>query len=239
MLWDVETGQARFFSRPETNHIHLLAFSPDGRYLAADYDTKTLSQMSVGYQKRTVRVWDVGTRKETNVFDTDGEFPVSLKFSDDAKALVAGFGKGPVKLWQLDGQAEADFPGHSGWVGGLAMSTNGQTLISVGPDIRFWDVRTRRETNKLSSRASGERSIALSRDGRRLAAGACDGRITIWDVASRQEVATLDGHKYDVMQLAFTPDGDQLVSASKDQLRVWRAASPAETDAATEKQARK
>ena len=32
------------------------------------------------------------------------------------------------------------------------------------------------------------------------------------------------------MQLAFTPDGDHLVSASKDQLRVWRAASQADVE---------
>ncbi len=44
-------------------------------------------------------------------------------------------------------------------------------------------------------------------------------------------VATLEGHKEAVTQLAFTPDGDHLVSVSKDQLRVWRAASWAETDA--------
>ena len=42
---------------------------------------------------------------------------------------------------------------------------------------------------------------------------------------SYQEVVTLNGHKERVMQLAFTPDGDHLVSASRDQLRVWRAAS--------------
>jgi len=107
---------------------------------------------------------------------------------------------------------------------------DGQTLISGGEDIRFWDVRTRRETNKLSPRAGGEACIALSRDGRRIAAGAGDGRITIWDVASHQEVATLEGHKESVTQLAFTPDGDHLVSVSKDRLRVWRASSWAETD---------
>jgi WD40 repeat protein len=55
--------------------------------------------------------------------------------------------------------------------------------------------------------------------------GATDGLITILDVASRQEVATLRGHKERVRQLAFTPDGDYLVSASRDQLRIWRAAS--------------
>ena len=63
-------------------------------------------------------------------------------------------------------------------------------------------------------------------------------RITIWDVASHQEVATLEGHEESVRQLAFTPDGDHLVSASKDQLRVWRAPSWAEIEA-EEKQARK
>jgi WD40 repeat protein len=54
-------------------------------------------------------------------------------------------------------------------------------------------------------------------------------------VASHQEVATLERHKEKVMQLAFTPDGDHLVSASKDQLRVWHAASWSETDAEKEK----
>jgi len=107
------------------------------------------------------------------------------------------------------------------------MLPEGQTLISAGTDIRFWDVRTRRENALRLSLKAGADRISLSPDGRRLAAGASDGRITIWDVASRQELATLEGHKYDVMQLAFTPDGDHLVSASKDQLRVWSAASPA------------
>jgi WD40 repeat protein len=230
-LWDAETGQARLFAQPETNIIYRLVFSVDGRYLAAADDTKTLSQMSVGYQKRTVRVWNVGTRKETHVFDTDGQFPVSLKFSDDAKALAAGFWKGPIKLWQLDRPGgEATFPGHSGQVNGLALLSSGQTLISASWDIRSWDVRTRQENAlKLSPRSTAN-CVALSPDGRRLAAGASDGRITIWDVASHQEVATLEGHKDWVTQLAFTPDGDHLVSASKDQLRVWRAASWAETD---------
>ena len=179
-------------------------------------------------------MWDVATRKETQIFSTN-EFPVSLLFSADATSLVAGFAQGPVKLWPLDRPGEAaTFLGHSGWVTGLAMLTNGQTLISTDGDIRFWDIGTRRENAlKLSPRA-GANCISLSPDGRRLAAGASDGRITIWDIASHQEVATLEGHKEQVMQLAFTPDGDHLVSASKDQLRVWRAASRSDADAAIE-----
>jgi WD40 repeat protein/serine/threonine protein kinase len=234
MLWDSETGQMRFFPRPDTNHIYRLVFSLDGRYLAAAEDTKIPSQMAVAYQKRTVRVWDVGTQKQAHVFDTDGEFPVSLTFSADAKALMAGFFSGSVKLWELDGPSGgATFLEHSDGVVGLALLADRQTLISAGANICFWDVRTRHENAlKLSPRSGGFSSLALSPDGRRLAAGGSDGRITIWDLPSHQELATLEGHKEEVMQLAFTPDGDHLVSASKDQLRVWRAPSWADIEVA-------
>jgi WD40 repeat protein len=235
MLWEVETGRACFFAQPDTNTIYRLVFSLDGRYMAAADDTKTLSQMALAYDtRRTIRVWDVGGQKQTHALSTDREFlPVSLTFSADDRALMAGSARGTVKLWPLDGTGEAaTFPGHSGWVNGLAMLTNGQTLISVSPEIRFWDVGTRRENAlKLSPRAGIYHCLALSSDGRRFAAGASDGRITIWDAASHQELATLVGHEESVRQLAFTPDGDHLVSVSKDQLRVWRASSWPEIEA--------
>jgi WD40 repeat protein/serine/threonine protein kinase len=240
-LWDVASGQAQFFAQPGTNNVHRLVFSLDGRYLAAADDAKTLSQMAVGYQVRIIRVWNVAARTMTHVFSTDGEFPVSLKFSADARTILAGFGKGPVKFWQLDGPGKAvTFPGSSGWVGDVALLPDGQTLISVvGPDIHFWDVRTRRQNAlKLSAPGGTYDCVALSPDGRRFAAGTSDGPITIWDVASHQEVATLEGHEESVRQLAFTPEGDHLVSVSKDQLRVWHAPSWAEIEAA-QKESRK
>src|SRR5438132_9267917 len=103
--------------------------------------------MSVAYgTRRTVRVWDVRTQKERRVVSTEGEFPISLAFSADARVLMAGFWKGPVKLWSFDGTGEAaTFLGHSEPVNGLALLPDGQTLISTGTDIRFWDVRTRHE----------------------------------------------------------------------------------------------
>ena len=125
---------------------------------------------------------------------------------------------GSIQLWRLGGPSGATtFPGHSGDVLGLALLPDGQTLISSAGDIRFWDIRTRQETDKLNPSAGGGRGLAVSPDGRRFAVGASDERITIWDVASRQEVATLKGHKEEVRDLAFTPDGDHLVAVSKDQ----------------------
>lgn len=238
-LWDAATRQALPFADPGKNRIHRLVFSMDGRHLAAADNARPLSQMDGGNLSSTIRVWDVEARKETHVFSNDGELLLSLTFSADSKALMAGFSTGSIKLWPLSrsGQA-ATFPGHRGQMEGLALLPDGQTLVSASTDVRFWDVLTRREKDKLNSSPGLYLSLAVSPDGRRLAAGARDGRIIIWDVASHQEVATLDGHKEWVRQLAFTPDGDHLVSVGKDHLRVWRAASWAETEAA-EKEARK
>ena len=184
-------------------------------------------------------MWDVGAKKERHVLSPDGQFLWPLMFSADARLLIASTWRGSVKLWRLDGSKEAaTFLGRSGQVNGLALLPDGQTLISASGGIRFWDVRTRLEIDKLDPQGGWVSGLALSPDGRRLAAGSSDGRITIWDVASRQQVATLEGHEEAVEHLAFTPDGDHLVSASKDQLRVWRAASWAEIEAAGQ-QARK
>jgi WD40 repeat protein len=158
---------------------------------------------------------------------------MSLTFSPDAKALLAGFFRGQVKLWQVDGPSDAaTFLGPDAPVQAVALLPDGRTLVAAGPEIRFWNIRTRHEKDKLSPRGRGDRFIcvAVSPDGRRFAAGAGDGLITIWDVASHQEVATLRGHREPLRQLAFTPDGDYLVSASRDQLRIWRAASLEEAD---------
>ena len=241
VLWDVATSEKRFFAQIGANHIRRLVFSPDGRSLATADEFKLPSEMAGSNDdpRRTVRVWDVGAKKERHVLSPDGQFLWPLMFSADARLLIAGTWRGSVKLWRLDGSKEAaTFLGRSGQVNGLALLPDGQTLISASGGIRFWDVRTRLEIDKLDPQGGWVSGLALSPDGRRLAAGSSDGRITIWDVASRQQVATLEGLEEAVEHLAFTPDGDHLVSASKDQLRVWRAASWAEIEAAGQ-QARK
>jgi len=83
-----------------------------------------------------------------------------------------------------------------------------KTLISAGPDIRFWDIQTRQEKLKLRPRPAWFFCGAVSPDGRRFAAGVKDGLITIWDVASQQEVATLPG--WPVILFAMGSGGSRL-----------------------------
>jgi len=69
---------------------------------------------------------------------------------------------------------------------------------------------------------AGVTSVAISPDGKFVAAGSLDTFVRIWDSQSGVLVEQLAGHKDSVYSVAFTPDGRGLVSGSLDQtLKYW------------------
>lgn len=69
---------------------------------------------------------------------------------------------------------------------------------------------------------AGVTSVAISPDGRWVAAGSLDMVVRIWDVNTCALVERLRGHKDSVYSVAFSPDGRGLVSGSLDKsLKYW------------------
>jgi len=69
---------------------------------------------------------------------------------------------------------------------------------------------------------AGVTSVAMSPDGRFVAAGSLDTIVRIWDIETGQLVERLRAHQDSVYSVAFTPDGQSLVSGSLDRsLKVW------------------
>ena len=149
---------------------------------------------------------------------------MSLAFSRDGQKLMAGLYSGLVKVWDLAGRGpEVTLKGQE-QVRGLALLPDGRTLVSVGSDIRFWDLTSGQPSiHKL--RATSFIGCSISPDGGRLAIGSGDGGIIVWDVASGQELVALQVHERNIAGVCFLPDGNTLVSVGIDQLRVWRAPS--------------
>ena len=210
VFWHTDSNQTNWFTRT-TDGPNRALFSRDGKRLAISGD-------------RDLRVCDVSSRTRLHNFPLRGEYAKSLAFSGDGQKLMAGCASGVVKVWDFGGQAkDVTLRGHNKEVYGLAVLPDGQTLIAVGSEIRFWDLNPQREL-------TADRTAARARTDCRLAVGAVDGLITIWDLASRQEVATLKGHERHVIDVAFLSDGNTLVSVGQEQVRVWRAASFEEAD---------
>jgi len=71
----------------------------------------------------------------------------------------------------------------------------------------------------------GVTTVAISPDGRYVAAGSLDRSVRVWDSQSGflvQRLEGLEGHKDSVYSVAFSPTGHELVSGSLDKtIKMW------------------
>ncbi len=107
----------------------------------------------------------------------------------------------------------------------LAQGTNLLAVAEASRQIRVIDVTNGREIFKTTVPGGGDlASVALSADGRILAAGGTVGEtgIRLWDVSSGRELGVLEGHRNYVTSLLFWPDGKTLASGGADNtIRIW------------------
>ena len=108
---------------------------------------------------------------------------------------------------------------------------DGRFLITAGPRggpdshaAIVWDSTTGERSGPLMSGTSNLTSLAISRDGKRLATGFISGTVVVWDFDARREVWSERAHTDKIDGMAFSPDGTRLASVSWDQtLKVFDA----------------
>jgi WD40 repeat protein/transcriptional regulator with XRE-family HTH domain len=196
-----------------------VAYSPDGRYLAA------------GSIDGEVWLWRVEDNQQVDLLHGHTGPVNSVAFSLDGRIIASGSGDGTIVLWSLESGARlATLNGHSGRVWSVAFNPGGTLLASGGDDqtIKIWSVTSGAALKTLAEHRAAVASVAFSPDGTLLASGSHDPMPTIkcWEVASGTCVATLTGHTADIWSVAFSPDGTLLASGSADlSIRLWSVAS--------------
>lgn len=87
-----------------------------------------------------------------------------------------------------------------------------------------------REQRRFEPQGGEVHCVAVSPDGKCLAAGTNDGSVSLWEIGTGRECLRLENHAAKVYGIAFSPDGTRLATACEDGVaRIWDTDNGQET----------
>jgi RNA polymerase sigma factor (sigma-70 family) len=205
----------------------------------------------------TVVVWDTATGQERRRFDRHVGTVHGVAFAPQGKYLATAADDNVIRIWDLrTGKELRGLKGHGGTrrvigkrgesipengVYGLVFTSDGKTLASRGVDqtVRLWDVTTGTERRRLEQLPGWPQGLALSPDGKALAAAVSDfpkrpSEVRLWETNTGKEIRRF--RRAGIMtSVAFSPDG-KLVAAGwgangsgsgepGGDVRIWKVAT--------------
>jgi WD40 repeat protein len=205
-VWDAETNHS--FQFQQTSGVSRVAFSPDGKQIAA------------GYLDHRILIWNLGRGDYQQLLGHSGPIKC-LSYSPDGRYIASGAGPGAItrdkhiRVWDTKTCTVSQIlPGHSAGVYAVEYSPDGTQIASASVDVCIWDVTTG-VSRKFSGHKNTVFAIAWSPDGQHVASGSLDKTIHVWDVnygSSRVFAGPTDW----IWSLAFSPDSKHLVAGSGD-----------------------
>jgi WD40 repeat protein len=119
--------------------------------------------------------------------------------------------------------------GHKGPVRGVALTPDGQAIITGGDDgtVRVWSTADGAPHETLAPGYAGEiLALAVSPDGQTILTGWGDKTARVLARSDGEVLQTLSGHNGPVRSVAFSPGGERLATAdAAGGLKVWEAAT--------------
>jgi cytochrome c len=185
-----------------TGPIAALAVSPDGTTLvSASWD-------------RTVRLWPLAGGAPT-VFEGHQQHVNAVAFAPDGKSLVSAGYDATVRLWPLSGPSAPAVMNLGAPLNAVIVAPDGE-IAAGGSDghVHFLSPDGHARSG-LAISAAPITSLAMARDGDRIAAASTDGSLAFIDRRSRSILRTR-GTGAPIWAVAFLPDTRTLLSGGGD-----------------------
>jgi WD40 repeat protein/tRNA A-37 threonylcarbamoyl transferase component Bud32 len=217
-LWDAATGKGRKVCDKFHSGMHCLAFSPDGKVLAAG--TTHYSRV-VFYDVGTAKPFkEAGGARRLGEFHTGPGWIQGLAWSPDGKWVAYASADHTIHVGSpVTFKVTRHLNGHTQEGEAVAFSPDSALLASGGGrdgTARLWDVASGRERAVLRHAGVVE-SVAFAPDGKTLAVLA-GRRVYLWDRSVGPQRAGFQAVTRGAF--AFSPDGRRLLANDKDG-KVW------------------
>jgi WD40 repeat protein len=225
------------------NCVFALAFSPDGKYLAAGTNDP----------HGLIKIWEVATGRLVRTLPGrsdpargHSDAVLSLAYSQDGKRLLSGSYDRTAILWDLEAGTSKTFRGHESWVYSVAFAPPARPheketrIVTASQDgtVMVWSIATQKSAAPFLGHIGPVYAARFSPDGRFVASAGYDKRVLLWRpedvkpfdyeiIRSDREppppiFEALEGHTAGISCLEFSPNGKFLASGGHDNtICVW------------------
>lgn len=209
-LWDAETGAFQRAFVGHDSYIYDLAWSPNGRTLAAG-----------GSHEAQTKLWDVRTGLLMRGLKHDSWVSKVVWSPDGRMLLVCGGESGIAKFWDVSLAIERGKVEHGNHISSAMWSPDGETVAFVvtGQAVQLFDATEFKVSKSLGDPAAETAyNVSWSPDSKQLAVATNLGT-KIWDVESEMVKQTLAGP---MTVAAWAPSGKVLATAYSGQaVQMW------------------
>jgi WD40 repeat protein len=194
-------------SEPQKAHITSLAFSPDGRRIAAVYFITDIISIT--------RDWEPSAKSSSG-----GEYRMvagEITVQDKILENKDGSGSRAIKIINTaDGKTSSTFGGHTEGINDAVYNPDGTSLATCSIDgtIRIWSNNSLLAT-ELTEHRSSVNALCYSNDGKHLFSASNDTTVRAWDLAEDKS-SVFYRHETEVLAVAASPEGNYIVSGSRD-----------------------